>query len=89
MEYLRTLERTMALNSVLINLLNSKSYQFTHTTSSPHFPSSNGQAERTVQTVRHLIKNGDDPFTALLSYRVIPLPWCGTLPAELLMGRKL
>ena len=64
-------------------------YQFTHTTSSPHFPSSNGQAERTVQTVKHLIKEAEDPFTALLSYRVTPLPWCGRSPAELLMGRKL
>ena len=66
-----------------------RSYQFAHTTSSPHFPSSNGQAERTVQTVKHLIKNADDPFTALLSYRGTPLPWCGRSPAELLMGRKL
>lgn len=42
-----------------------------------------------MQTVKHLIKNVDDPFTALLSYRVTPLPWCGRSPAELLMGRML
>ena len=64
-------------------------YQFSHTTSSPLFPSSNGQAERAVKTVKRLLKKADDPFLALLSYRATPLPWCGKSPAELLMGRKI
>ena len=67
----------------------SSDYQFTHITSSTHFPSSNGQAERTVQTVEGLKKDADDRFAVLLSYRVTPLPWCSLSPAELLMGRKL
>ena len=39
---------------------------------------------RTVKT-----KNAEDFFAALLSYRVIPLPWFGRSPAELLVNRKL
>lgn len=42
-----------------------------------------------MKTVKHLLKNADDPFLALLSYRSTPLPWCGMSPAELLMGRKI
>ena len=64
-------------------------YQFKHVTSIPHFPASNGQVERAVQTVKKLLKNSEDPFLALLSYRATPLPWCGRSPAELLMGRKI
>jgi len=65
------------------------SYDFKHVTSSPHFPQSNGQIKRTVQTVKRLFKESKDPHLALLVYRSTPFPWCKLSPAELLMGRRI
>ena len=64
-------------------------YDFIHVTSSPHYAQSNGQAERTVQTVKGFLKEAKDPSMALLAYRSTPFPWCNLSPAELLMGRRL
>ena len=66
-----------------------ENYGFIHTTSSPRFPQSNGEAERGVQTVKNLLKKSDDPYLALLIYRSTPLPNSNYSPAELLMSRKL
>ena len=44
-----------------------RSYNFCHVMSSPHFPQSNGQAERTVRTIKKLLKESDDPHMALLT----------------------
>ena len=66
-----------------------ESYGFKHTTSSPHFPQSNGMAERSVKTVKSQLDKASDPYMAVLSYRATPLPWCNLSPAELLMGRRL
>ena len=65
-----------------------RQFQFEHVTSSPHYPQSNGEAERAVQTVKNLLKKEGDPYLALLSYRATPLK-CGFSPSELLMSRKL
>ena len=64
------------------------SYGFTHVTSSPRHPQSNGEAERAVQTMKQLLKKNMDPYLALLIYRTTPLQ-NGLSPAEILMSRKL
>ena len=65
-----------------------KAYDFVHTTSSPRYPQSNGEAERAVRTIKALLKKADDPLLALLAYRSTPLK-NGYSPAELLMCRRL
>ncbi len=61
---------------------------FSHVTSSPHFPQSNGEAERAVRTVKSLLKKSSDPYLALMAYRAAP-PANRYSPTELLMGRKI
>ena len=62
---------------------------FHHVTSSPGYPQSNGQSERTVQTVKSMLEKADDPYKALLSYRNTPLEDVNLSPSQMLMGRRL
>ena len=68
-----------------------KSWNFKHQPSSPEYPKGNGRVERSVQTVKKLIKKAVQSKTsidaAILSYRTTPLQDCNLSPAELLMGR--
>ncbi|KAK3087333.1 hypothetical protein FSP39_004790 [Pinctada imbricata] len=68
-----------------------KDYGIKHTTSSPHYPQSNGMAERTVQTVKNILKKcketKSDPNLAFLEYRNTPIEGIGS-PSQLLFGRR-
>ena len=61
--------------------------------SSPKYPRGNGLADRTVGTVKAMIRKawlaGDDPHLALLAYRSTEHESTGVSPGQLLMGRKL
>ena len=61
---------------------------FTHRTSSPRYPQSNGVSERAVKTIKGLLKKSEDQYETLLAYRATPLS-NGYSPADMLMGRKL
>ena len=66
----------------------SQDYRFTHITSSPYHPQGNSEAERSVQTMKNLLKKSTDPYIALLNHCTTPLLH-GYSPAELMMCRKL
>ena len=67
-------------------------WEFTHSTSSPYYPRSNGLAESSVKTIKRMmmkcIRNKEDVKKSLLVIRNTPLQ-NGMSPAEMLMGRKL
>ena len=69
-----------------------KQFDFTHITSSPHFPQSNGLAEKSVQTVKSMFSKAKadhkDPYLCLLELRNTLLAE-GLSPSQLLMGRRL
>ena len=66
-----------------------------HARTAPYHPSSNGLAERAVQTVKNgLAKQTSSTLQTkldrfLFSYRAIPLESTGKSPAEMMFGRNL
>ena len=66
----------------------SKQWDFKHNSSSPHYPKSNGQIERTIQTIKKTLKkafkSNDDTYLALSALRTSPGPNNNTPPATLL-----
>lgn len=69
------------------------SWDFKHTLSSPHHHQSNGMVERTIQTIKNILKkslhSGNDPYLALLEYRNTPLSNIVGSPSQLLNSRRL
>jgi len=65
---------------------------FTHITSSPHYPQSNGLAEKSVHIAKCLMEKAKadhrDPYLSLLEYRNTPVDNFRS-PAQLLMSRRL
>ena len=62
-------------------------YGLTHVTSGPKFPQANGKVERTIQTVKNMLKKEEDRYKSLIAYRSTPME-NGYSPRELLMGRS-
>ncbi|XP_055017905.1 LOW QUALITY PROTEIN: uncharacterized protein K02A2.6-like [Boleophthalmus pectinirostris] len=66
-----------------------------HITSAPYHPSSNGCAERAVQTIKSMMKKAGESSIhtkvsrVLFSYRITPQSTTGLSPAEMLQGRRL
>lgn len=69
-----------------------KDYQFTHQTSSPEYPQSNGKVEATIKIAKNLMKKSkkaDGNFKlALLEWRNIPTEGLNSSPAQRFFGRR-
>ena len=63
-----------------------------HLTSSPHYPQSNGLAEKYVGIIKNLFhkakEEGQSPYTALMVYRNTPLNGTLQSPMQILQGRQ-
>ena len=68
-------------------------WNFTHHTSSPTNPCSNGQAESAVKIIKGLLTRskyaGEDPYLALLAYRSTPVGSYLRSPGEMLSQHAL
>ena len=67
-------------------------WEFTHVTSSPRYPQSNGRAENAVKTAKRLMikasESGGDPLLALLDWRNTPSEQLGASPAQVMFSRR-
>lgn len=70
----------------------SEKWDFKHVKTSPYFSQSNGMVERTVQSIKNILKKanleGTDPYLVLLEYRNTPIDSDLPSPAEILFSRK-
>lgn len=66
-----------------------REWQFQIVTSSPHYPQSNGLAEKAVAIAKGIMRKAKDLSAGLLEYRTTPIIGVGLSPAQLLMSRNL
>ena len=70
-----------------------KNWVICHTTSSPHYPRSNGFIERHVRhikpIIRKTIRNGEDIQLTLLNLRATPIDTGLPSPAEMIFGKPI
>ena len=70
-----------------------KELDLKHDSSSPHYPKSNRQVERTIHTIKETLKkafkSNEDPYLALLALRTSPGPNNNTPSATLLYSRPI
>lgn len=69
-------------------------WNFSHVTSSPYYPRSNGMAERYIQTFKIMLKKAEysktDPYLAILEYRNTPIsPEINKSPSQLMFGHNV
>ena len=86
METLRSENGTM-YNSQLVRKF-CKDHGIILRTSSPRYPRSNGEGEKTVQAVKRPWRKSTDKHLAMLDYGTTPLEGIHLSPAQLLMGRR-
>ena len=69
-----------------------KEWGISHTTTSTHYPQTNGMAEKFVQIVKRLLnkatQDNQDPYMSLLIHRNTNIDNLAS-PAQMLMGRRL
>ena len=69
-----------------------ESMSVNHITSSPHYPQSNGLAEKFVGIIKNLFckskEEGQSPYTALMVYRNTPLNGSLQSPMQIVQGRQ-
>lgn len=69
-----------------------KQWNFEIITSSPHYPRSNGLAERAVQTCKSILKKcaeeNKDFYLSLLEYRNTPISGLNVSPSQILFSRR-
>ncbi|CAH2101985.1 unnamed protein product [Euphydryas editha] len=69
-----------------------REWQIKHITSSPYHSRSNGLVERSIRTIKNILKkcysDKKDPYLAILQFRNTPKS-CGYSPAQMCMSRRL